>query len=301
MRHKGIIILVVSALLITSGYFLRQDSSRTVLKAERAKIVISFGEDLTDKQKRELMAYFASWQNNRERDTQYISVSNQEERAYLQGLIDDELIGSRAISSVYCEILEKSRGIEVETRNITAITPFMYANALSTAGIENARVIVSAPFAVSGTAALTGVIKAFETAQGEKLDEKAKETAHEEIAETSKLARKIGRNKAEKLVYEVKRQVVEKNISDPEEIKKIILEVSADLNINISANDIDQMLTLMQKLNSLNLNISRLNEQLGGLERTWNEVKNKSKDSEILARLFAILRGWFSSLKDALA
>lgn len=303
MRSKGIIMLVFFALVIVSGFFLlRHDSSSTVLRAERAKIVISFGEDLTDQQKRELMDYFYSWQKGRDRDTQYITVSNKEERDYLQGLIDEELIGSRAISSVYCETLDRSRGIEVETRNITAITPFMYANALSTAGIENARVIVAAPFAVSGTAALTGIIKAFETAQGEKLDEKAKETAHEEIAETSKLARKIGSNKAEKLIYEVKRQVVERNISEPEEIKKIILEVSAKLNINIPAADIERMVGLMQRLNSLNMNISRLNEQLSGLERSWNEVKSNSRESNgLLNQLLDALRDLITGLKNALA
>lgn len=302
MRKQGIIILLF-VLLIGSGVFmLQQDSSRTVLRTEKAKIVISFGEDLSEQQKRELREYFYNWQQGRDRDTQYITVSNEEERAYLQGLIDEELIGSRAISSVYCEVLDRSRGIEVETRNITAITPFMYANSLSTAGIENARVIVSAPFAVSGTAALTGIIKAFETAQGEKLDEEAKETAHEEIAETSKLAQKVGSNKAEKIIYEVKRQVVEREISDPDEIKKIILKASNDLNINISDADSDRIIGLMQRLNSLNMNMSRLNEQLGGLTRAWNEVKESSRESNrLLEQILEVWRDLINSLKNALA
>ena len=42
MRSKGIIMLVFFALVIVSGFFLlRHDSSNTVLRAERAKIVIS--------------------------------------------------------------------------------------------------------------------------------------------------------------------------------------------------------------------------------------------------------------------
>ena len=38
----------------------------------------------------------------------------------------------------------------------------MYINALATAGVKDASVYVTAPFSVSGTPALTGIIKAYE-------------------------------------------------------------------------------------------------------------------------------------------
>jgi len=95
---------------------------------------------------------------------------------------------------------------------------------------------------------------------------------------------------------------VERNISEPEEIKKIILEVSAKLNINIPAADIERMVGLMQRLNSLNMNISRLNEQLSGLERSWNEVKSNSRESNgLLNQLLDALRDLITGLKNALA
>ncbi len=50
----------------------------------------------------------------------------------------------------------------------------MYANALVTAGVENAEVDITAPFNVSGTAALTGVMKAFEKATGKQISTEAK-------------------------------------------------------------------------------------------------------------------------------
>ncbi len=42
----------------------------------------------------------------------------------------------------------------------------MYISALATAGITDARIIVASPFEVSGTAALTGVYKAYEDMTG---------------------------------------------------------------------------------------------------------------------------------------
>ena len=88
--------------------------------------------------------------------------------------MSDDKIGKRTISSAYVELLEKGEGIEVDTHNITWVTREMYANALVTAGVENAKVIAAAPFKVSGTGALTGIMKAFEAVTGKELDEEAK-------------------------------------------------------------------------------------------------------------------------------
>ncbi|MDD2586018.1 MAG: DUF1002 domain-containing protein [Syntrophomonadaceae bacterium] len=243
---------------------------------EESAIVISLGEDLTEAQKEEVLNYFQDWQKGR--TTRYITVSNSEERRYLQGLIDEKLIGTRAISSAYCELLEKDRGIEVETHKITAITPFMYANAATTAGVEDARIIVAAPFEVSGTAALTGITKAFETAKGEKLNESAKETAQQEMADTKELGDKIGTDKAEKIIYEVKRQVIEKNTSDPEEIRKIIIDVSGKFNVTLAEEDVDKIVALMQRLSSLNISIDQVSEQLKTLERNIGEIESTGRE-----------------------
>ena len=62
--------------------------------------------------------------------------------------------------------------MDVTTSNITWCTPEMYISALATAGITDAKVVVAAPFEVSGTAALTGVYKAYEDMTGKKLDQK---------------------------------------------------------------------------------------------------------------------------------
>jgi hypothetical protein len=101
-----------------------------------------------------------------------LRVTNQEERQSLEGYVAPSLIGSRAISSVYVELLPSGSGMDVSTYNITWCTPAMYMSALATAGITAAKIVVAAPYGVSGTAALTGVYKAYEDMTGKKLDDK---------------------------------------------------------------------------------------------------------------------------------
>ena len=56
----------------------------------------------------------------------------------------------------------------------------------------DAKLTVTAPFDVSGTAALTGVYKAYEDITGTKLDETAKAVSSQELATTAELAQAIG-------------------------------------------------------------------------------------------------------------
>ena len=67
----------------------------------------------------------------------------------------------------------------------------MYKNALATAGIEDANVIVAGPFALSGTAALVGTFEAYEEMTGETLDESVVDAAMDELVTTGELEQSI--------------------------------------------------------------------------------------------------------------
>ena len=58
----------------------------------------------------------------------------------------------------------------------------MYANAMLTAGIEDAIVEVAAPKAVTGHSALVGIYKAYEVTTGETLDIERTDVANEELS-----------------------------------------------------------------------------------------------------------------------
>ena len=102
--------------------------------------------------------------------------------------MSESVIGTRSISCIYIKILSEGSGLSVSTDNISWCTQDMYRAALMTAGIYDAQVKVAAPFSVSGTAALTGVYKAYEDITGTKLDENAKSAAADELVVTAELA-----------------------------------------------------------------------------------------------------------------
>lgn len=90
-------------ILVASIFYARADSRN----------VVSLGANL-DKDQRQQMLYLFGV---REGDAEIIETSNKEEREYLQGLVSQDKIGSRAISSAYVEILDEGEGIQVETHN----------------------------------------------------------------------------------------------------------------------------------------------------------------------------------------
>jgi uncharacterized protein YpuA (DUF1002 family) len=292
--RKNILAWIIVLILVAGGVYYRDQAESTGLN-NSSRVVISLGQDLSETQQQQVLSYFST--TGKTTNVRYITVSNAEERQYLKGVVEESVIGTRAISSAYVEVLGSGEGINVTTHNITWVTPFMYANALTTAGINDARVVVAAPFDVSGTAGLTGIIKAFETASGKKISEKAKQTANQEVAETSKLGQRIGKDKAEKFIYEVKRQVIEKKAKDPQEIRRIIIDVSGKLDIKLTTEEIDRITVLMQKITQLNINLGRVNEQLKTWRQDIEKVKGKTGEAVgILQQIINFIRNLINSI-----
>ena len=145
---------------------------------------VAIGADLSDSQVLDVYAQFGLTRGS----VTEVKVTNAEERAYLEGVVSESVIGTRSISCIYIKLLSANTGLSVSTKNINWCTEDMYKSALMTAGIYDAEVKVGAPFAVSGTAALTGVYKAYELMTGTKLDEEAKAAAADELVVTAELA-----------------------------------------------------------------------------------------------------------------
>ena len=125
-------------------------------------------------------------------DVSELTMTNAEERRYLEGLVNESVIGTRSISCVYMELLPEGSGLSVSTNNITLWTEDMYIGVLATTGITDARIIVSAPFEVSGTSALCGIYKAYEDMTGLSLNDLAKKAGGEEASVAENLAEQIG-------------------------------------------------------------------------------------------------------------
>ena len=141
-----------------------------------------------------------------------------------------------------------SGGIKVRTANLNWVTCNMIATTLSTSGVSNCEVVAACPFEVSGTGALTGIMMAYETASGEKLDETKKEIATEELVVTGNLADKVGQNQATYIVNEAKKQVVQNNIQNADEIYNIVVNIAQTNNMQLDSEQLDKIVSLLQQI-----------------------------------------------------
>ena len=115
------------------------------------------------------------------KDYKTVEITNADEHQYLGDYLSADIIGKRALSSVLIVKQEEGSGIGVDTKNISYCTPGMYCNALITAGITDAEVVVAGPFKITGTAALVGAMKAYSVMTGEEISKESMDAATNEI------------------------------------------------------------------------------------------------------------------------
>lgn len=187
-------------------------------------------------------------------DVKELTVTNADERQYLEGVVDESLIGNRAISCVYIEGLEEGEGLHVSVNNISWCTPDMYMNAMVTAGITDANVKIAAPFSVSGTAALTGIYKAYEDITGKNLSEAAKEVGTQELTTTAELADEIGSADSTAIVNELKLMLDETSKMTDDELRQQIIAIAEEYGVNLTDEQIAKLIDLCRSLEKLDVN-----------------------------------------------
>lgn len=255
--------------------------------------VVTLGKDLTQDQKKQMIELFKV----EEGEVTLLEVNNEEERQYLEGVASDAQLGTKTISSAYVGLLDEGTGISVETHNISWVTKDMYESALITAGVKDAKIIAAAPFPVSGTGALTGILKAFEVATGTKISEEQKKVANEEVYQTGELGEEIGQEEAGTLMRTVKEQVISKDIKDLDEIKQVIIDIAGDLNININADQTENIAKLMEKINGLNLDKEQITSQLKDIGKKIDDViRNNEEVKSILQKILDAIKNFFQSI-----
>ncbi|MEE0451422.1 DUF1002 domain-containing protein [Peptacetobacter sp.] len=266
-------------------------SSLSIAFADGSKVV-TIGADLNAQQKQMMLDYFGVSEN----EAMIINVTNAEERKYLQGVATDAQLGRRTISCAYVEPTSGKDGINVKTANLTWVTSSMIASTLTTAGLTSANVIAAAPYAVSGTGALTGVIKAFEDASGEKLDETKKELANEELVTTGDLGDEIGQDKAAGVVNDVKNEVIKEGTSDTTQIADIINNVTNNYNVTLTPEQIRALTSLMEKIGAQNYNYNDIKVTLENVKFNINENLSAIGENVDTVGLFEKIKHWFANL-----
>lgn len=239
---KMISFILILTMVLSMGAVAYADTTE---EPTQSRAVI--GADLTEEQVAAVYNLFGVKRG----DAVELKVTNAEEREYLEGYVDSAIIGTRSISCVYVELLGEGAGMDVTTSNITWCTAEMYISALATAGVTDAKVVVAAPFEVSGTAALTGVYKAYEDMTGKKLDDLAKLVSTQELTITGELANEIGSMDSTAIVNDLKLMLTEtQNMSD-EEIKQQIVQIAGRYNVSLTDKQIQQLISLCRSLEGL--------------------------------------------------
>ncbi|HDK7136970.1 TPA: DUF1002 domain-containing protein [Clostridium botulinum] len=280
-----LLVLVFTFSLIISA------SSANKVYADAFKVV-TLGADLTNEQKEEMLKYFGVTR----KEANVMEVNKEEEDKYLAGVATRKQIGTKSISCAYVEPTDKG-GLNISTHNIYWVTENMIRNALITAGVENANVKVGAPFNVSGTAALTGILKGFESSKGgKKIDEEKKKVANEEMVVTGNLGEKIGQDEAANLINEVKKEVVKEKPKTEKEIKNIVKDATNNYGYKLSDEDMQKITALMNKINGLDLDFKQIKDQLNQVSNKLKDVVTSEEAKGFFSKLWEDIKDFFDNI-----
>lgn len=254
-------------------------------------MIVTLGENLTKTQKDSLLTEMGV-----PKGVQIVTVSNQEEHQYLGKYIAKSLIGTKAISSSAITIAPKGSGITVKTKNINWVTDEMYVNALITAGVKDATIYITAPFSVSGTAALTGIIKAYEISADKTIPEDVKQAANQEMVETAKLGDSIGDKNAAALIAKVKEEIAKNKPKNDEELRNIIEQAAKELNVTLTDKQLQRLMDLFNKLKDLNIDWNQVSDQLNKAKDRISKFLHSEEGQGFLDKV----KQFFISLIDAI-
>ena len=257
------------------------------------------GADLTEEQVDSVYGMFGL----RRGEAIELKMTNAEERTYLEGYVDDSLIGTRSISCVYVELLPAGSGMSVTTSNINWCTGEMYISALATAGITDANIIVAAPFEVSGTAALSGVYKAYEDMTGKKLDDLAKLVSTQELTVTGELAAQIGAMDSTSIVNELKLMLDVTQTMTDDEIRTEIREIASRYNVSLTNTQVEQLLSLCRSLEGLDAEAlkARVEEVQGTLQKVSDAKTKVVGFVQGVKKVVDSVSSFFDKIKDIIA
>ncbi|MFE4705777.1 DUF1002 domain-containing protein [Peribacillus simplex] len=280
--NKWVIVTILLCLLLPYKAF---------ADAAVGEMIVTLGENLTNEQKNMILSEMKA-----PNDVEVLTVTNAEEHEYLGDYIASRLIGTKAISSSAITLEEKGTGLKLESKNINWVSDEMYINALATAGVKDATVYVTAPIPVSGTAALTGVIKAYEISADKKIPEDVKQAANEEMVKTAKLGDEIGTEEASALVTKIKEEMAANPPANTEEVREVVESSAKDLGITLNDAQVQSLIDLFNKLKELDIDWNAVGDQLTAAKDKLSNFLDSEEGQSFLDKLKEV----FSSLIDAI-
>lgn len=268
-----------------------------VVITEEDKPYLALGADLTADQQHTVLSYMGiDVADFDQYDVVY--VNNDEEHKYLDAYIPSKQIGTKSLSSVLISLTDKGSGVKVSTYNINYCTAGMYKNALATAGIEDANVIVAGPCQLSGTAALVGTFEAYQKMTGESLDESVVDAAMDELVTTGELEQSIDGDSedVEAMIADLKGKIASGDLDTPEKIQAAIESAAEEYNLKLSDDDKEKIANLLEKLKGLDLNWDSIANQAS----EWADKLQNSLSDGGLQGVVQAISNFFSKIIETI-
>ena len=237
-----------------------------IVNIDATKSILALGADLSANQRASVLSQMGLTEGDLAGFT-VISITNEMEHQYLGSYMDASVIGSKSLSSVLITPKESGHGVVVTTKNINYCTTGMYRNALLTAGVSDAEILVAAPSPMSGTAALIGAIKGYEAMTGVAVQEVSLDTAMDELITTGEIAEDIAAKtggdseQIEELIAFVKANVAAHELKTEDDVLAVIAEGEQKFKVTLTQEQKQQIVDIMMKINELGLDPQMLIEQ----------------------------------------
>lgn len=280
---------------VTADVIVDENNDKVEIK-KSDRPYLALGADLSEEQRNtvlSLMGIDAAGLNNYD----VVYVNNSEEHQYLDSYVESSKIGSKSWSSVVIVKRDKGNGLNISTKNITYCTVGMYKNALTTAGITDADIIVAGPKPISGTAALVGIFKAYEEMSGEKVQDNVVDAALHELVVTGQLEDAIDgltNEEVEEFIAYIKSVIAEKGLTDESSINQAIDDACKKYGVTLDDTERQKIVDLLLKITSLGIDLNGLVDYASSL---YNSFKNGgSSSSGILSTVGNAIGSIFSAI-----
>lgn len=281
---------------VTGDVIVDENNDKVEIKKDD-KPYLALGADLSDDQKNTVLSLMGIDPANLA-NYNVTYVTNAQEHQYLDSYVDSSKIGSKSWSSVVIVKRKKGNGLNISTNNITYCTVGMYKNALTTAGITDADIIVAGPKPISGTAALVGIFEAYEAMTGEAVQDNVVDAALNELVVTGELEASIQGltdQEVEEFIAYIKSLIAEKGLTDEKSINEAIDEACDKYGVTLSDDERQKIVDLLLKITSLGIDLSGLVDYAASLYKSF---KNGGSSSGIMASIGNFFGNIFSAIGE---
>lgn len=302
-KFKDLLKVVIIAAIFTLTFSLGNnvlasngDSDDDSVNEKFGMPIVVYGAALSPSQKEEVRKLLGVKDTSKVTE---ITVTGDDLVTYIKGDARANMYSSAKITRK--EAGEGLKINQVTPNNITEVTDEMYANALLTAGIEDAIVDVASPVKVSGHSALVGIYKAYDEGNGNELNKEHTEVANQELSLATQLAKKDGldQDKITELLTEIKKDIASQKPATKEDIEKIINEQLKALEINLSDQDKQLLIDLFEKMRGLNINFDNVQSQLDDISKDIKQrIEEAVGDKGFLQAVSDFFKNLFESIKN---